>query len=198
MGGVRGGRQARAETRGKGAIRGRVRSGVRSDRTPAVGRRRPAREATTCVLCGATFARKVWRLGAPGPAAAETWTLCPACSQLADGEYFGRVVARGRFVAAHEAEIRRRIGNVAARARFTQPERQLEAVERRGDEIEVLTTSQKLAHRIARELEKAFGGHVTYAWSDRDGALLAVWEHPGGRTAARPLRHTRHAHRRAG
>ena len=196
MGGVRGGGAARAETRGKGAIRGRARSGVRSDRTPPVGRRQRAREATSCVLCGAAFTRKVWRQGPLAGATADAWTLCPACSQLAEGEYFGRVVARGAFVAAHEPEIRRRIGNVAARARFTQPERRLETVERRGDGIEVHTTSQKLAHRIARELEKAFGGRVTYAWSDRDGGLLAVWEHPGGLLRRRPARRTRHHHRR--
>ena len=34
-----------------------------------------------------------------------------------------------------------------------------------GSALEVLTTSQKLAHRIATELRKAFGGRTTYAWS---------------------------------
>jgi hypothetical protein len=41
--------------------------------------------------------------------------------------------------------------------------------------MEVLTTSQKLAHRLAHELEKAFGGRTHYAWSDRDGRLVANW-----------------------
>jgi hypothetical protein len=45
----------------------------------------------------------------------------------------------------------------------------------RGPALEVLTTSQKLAHRVGRELQKAFGGSVSYAWSDRGGELLAVW-----------------------
>ena len=34
--------------------------------------------------------------------------------------------------------------------------------------------SAKLAHRIAREVEKAFAGDTSYSWSD-DGSLLAVW-----------------------
>jgi len=38
-----------------------------------------------------------------------------------------------------------------------------------------LTTSQKLAHRIVRELKKAFRGRASYDWSD-DGSLFAVWE----------------------
>ena len=37
---------------------------------------------------------------------------------------------------------------------------------------------QKLAHRLARELEKAFGGETSYTWSDRDGSLRATWSLP--------------------
>ena len=45
-----------------------------------------------------------------------------------------------------------------------------------GSTLVVLTTSQKLAHRIAHELQKAFGGRARYTWSDKDGALTAVWQ----------------------
>ena len=76
---------------------------------------------------------------------------------------------------ADEDGIRRRIRNVAARAAFTQPERQVVSVESRGKVLDVLTTSQKLAHRIAHELKKAFGGRTSYVWSD-DRTLLATWQ----------------------
>jgi hypothetical protein len=39
----------------------------------------------------------------------------------------------------------------------------------------VLTTSQKLAHRIAHELKNVFGGRTAYNWSD-DGTLFAIRE----------------------
>jgi hypothetical protein len=81
----------------------------------------------------------------------------------------------GSYVAAHEQELRRRIENVSARAAFTQPERRLLDVIARGTGLEVLTTSQRLAHRIARELQKAFRGTVTYRWSAEEGWLLATW-----------------------
>jgi len=42
--------------------------------------------------------------------------------------------------------------------------------------LEVITTSQKLAHRIVATLKKTFGGRASYAWSDRDGSLFATWE----------------------
>lgn len=85
------------------------------------------------------------------------------------------MVLEGAYVAAHADELVQRIRNVAARAAFTQPERRLVEVVTRGSTVEVLTTSQKLAHRLARELAKAFPGTVSYHWSDSDGRLLAVW-----------------------
>jgi NMD protein affecting ribosome stability and mRNA decay len=103
------------------------------------------------------------------------WTQCPACKQCDAGEYVGRIVIRGDFAAANEAAIRRRILNVATRAAAANSQRRLVAIERAGDVLEVLTTSQKLAHRIAHELKKAFRGRATYKWSD-DGSLFAVWE----------------------
>lgn len=47
---------------------------------------------------------------------------------------------------------------------------------RRAIEGEVLTASQKVAHRIVHELKKAFRGRTSYRWSDRDGSLLATWQ----------------------
>ena len=41
-----------------------------------------------------------------------------------------------------------------------------------------MTTSQKLAHRVARELEEAYGGRAHYVWSDREGVLDARWDPP--------------------
>jgi hypothetical protein len=67
-----------------------------------------------------------------------------------------------------------RIANVERRALLTQPERRIVATNWNGDTLEVLTTSQKLAHRIACEVEKAFGGRAHFSWSDDDGSLLAT------------------------
>jgi cold shock CspA family protein/ribosome-associated translation inhibitor RaiA len=123
-----------------------------------------------------------------------TWTVCPACKQVAAGEYFGRVVIRGAFADTHDAEIRTRLERVAARARYTQPERRIVSVDRTEDGLEVLTTSQKLAHRIARALEKSYGGETEYHWTEPHGELFAVWErHDTG-----PLRSEAPPHRRTG
>ncbi len=166
--------------KGKGLIRSLNRRGTRQDRKPAVaGKAAPLPEPSCCQRCGAVFARQTWRRGRSVTHAllgSASWTVCPACKQAAGGEYFGRVVIRGAYAAANEAEIRRRIQNVAERARFTQPERRVVSAERDGNILEVLTTSQKLAHRIVHELKKAFRGRASYAWSDEDGSLFATWQ----------------------
>lgn len=165
---------------GKDLVRALARAGSVSDRGPAVARKSPAvRDQTVCGVCGAVFARKTWRRSARrlqvAAAHGGVRGTCPACRHAAAGRAFGRVVLQGSYVEAHADELIRRIRNVAARAEFTQPERRLVEVVARGATLEVSTTSQKLAHRLARELAKAFHGTVSYHWSDRDGRLLALW-----------------------
>jgi hypothetical protein len=166
--------------KGKGLIRSLARKGTRKDkRSPGAITARPLREPTCCERCGAVFLHQTWRQNHRVTHALLTrtsWTVCPACRQTAGGEYFGRVLIRGAYAAANESQIRRRIANVAERARFTQPQRRVVSAGRDGQVLEVLTTSQKLAHRIVHELKKAFRGRASYHWSDTDGSLFATWE----------------------
>jgi NMD protein affecting ribosome stability and mRNA decay len=131
-----------------------------------------------CDRCGALYARKQWRSGArlSKPLLEKVaWGICPACDQTAKGVGYGRLLLKGAFVGENGAAIRRRIHNVAARARHTQTQRRLVSFDETDAGLEVITTSQKLAHRLARELEKTFGGRTSYAWADDDGSLFATW-----------------------
>lgn len=87
----------------------------------------------------------------------------------------GLVHLYGPYVAEHEAEIRRRLGNVAERAASTKPERGIVSIERDAEGLEIRTATQSLAHRIVREMKKAFHGQASFRWSDGDGSLLATW-----------------------
>lgn len=179
-------------TKGKGRIRSLNRKGSRSGKVAPVAARTGApQDGTVCERCAAVFSRRTWRRGrklTEAQLGAATWALCPACEQVREGEYFGRVLIRGAYAEANEAVIRRRIKNVADRAEFTQPEHRVVSINRENANLEVLTTSQKLAHRIVHELKKAFGGKSSYAWSDSDGTLSATWQRqdvPAAKRAAR-------------
>jgi ribosome-associated translation inhibitor RaiA len=142
-----------------------------------------------CERCGAVYTRKTWRGAERADKVSMVglgWTVCPACRQLGRSEYFGRVLVPGGFARAHEQEIRARIRRVDARARFTQPLRRVVSVSWDGPSFEVLTTSQKLAHRVARELEKSYGGRAEFSWSDRDGELFATWRPESAAVPAKP------------
>lgn len=171
--------------------------GSRPDRSPpVVVRTHVVREPTMCERCGAVYEHKTWRAGERTRRTSLVgiaWTLCPACAQVEDQEYFGRVRVRARLDPDRELEIRRRIRNVEARARYTQPERRTVCIDRTASGLEILTTSQKLAHRITRELEKAFGGRSRFVWTDREGGLEALWtaREPGKRTESKPPRRRR-------
>jgi NMD protein affecting ribosome stability and mRNA decay len=185
----------------KGLIRSLNRKGTRTTKKPRVAAKATASsEPACCERCGALFVRQTWRQDrriTHELLEQVRWTVCPSCQQAGRGEYYGRVLVRGGFVGANEEAIRRRIENVAARAGFTQPQRRLVSVDNVAEGLEVLTTSQKLAHRIARELCKTFRGQATYAWSDRDGSLMATWareDNEGGPGGA----HRRRSSSRAG
>lgn len=166
--------------KGKGLIRSLNRKGARFNKKPAVARRGGVfKEPSVCERCGAIYQRSRWRRG--GRLGGEllekaAWVECPACVESKSGLAYGKVVISGDFARDHLQLIRRRIANVERRASFTQPERRVLSSDWDGKNLEVLTTSQKLAHRIARELEKLFGGRARYSWAGDDGSLFATWK----------------------
>jgi len=152
---------------------------ARMDKSPHVAvESRGLKDPTVCDRCGAVFSKKTWRSDRKvGHALLQSagWATCPGCEQAKAQVAHGRIILSGLGMLENEPAIRRRITNIASRAQHTQPERRVISVERVADEIEVLTTSQKLAHRIVHELKKAFGGRAAYHWDGKDGTLRATW-----------------------
>lgn len=172
----------------KGLIRATNRRGVLSNKvTPAEAGTGRLVEPTLCDRCGASFVRRTWRTArrlTASQLAAARWIVCPACRQVERGVGFGRVDLTGSFVPAHEDDLRRRIATVATRAAGRQPERRIVSIDWDGPTLRVLTTSQKLAHRLAHEIQKAFGGRASYTWSD-DRTLVASWHREAPATGRR-------------
>ncbi len=182
----------------RGLIRSLNRSFVRDDKGPQVVRKTAQpKEPTVCARCGAVFLHKTWRHNhklTDELLERRQWGFCPACDEVSQQEGQGRLIIRGTGLAANRALIRRRIENVARIAMATQPERRIVSIDtiESKDEaaLEVLTTSQKLTHRIAHELKKVLGGRTSYNWSD-DGTLFAVWELERRKPKARQAGRTR-------
>jgi hypothetical protein len=158
-----------------GSVRTVPRRGTKDGRQALAEKRHAYEDPTICPDCHSVYKRRTWRRRRISLDLLEraAWRTCPACVQVRTQVAYGRLLLPAS--AARDGEVVRRLRNVAARAGFTQPERRLVGISTVGGLLEVRTTSQKLAHRMARELEKAFGGRAELHWSDRNEAMLAVW-----------------------
>ena len=163
----------------RGLVRSLNRQAVRDDKSPrVVSKTPPIHEPTVCARCGAVFLRKTWRHDhklTDELIERSQWGFCPACDQISRQEGQGRLIIRG-VAASKREDIQRRLQNAAKRAMKTQPERRIVSTNTADDggTIDIITTSQKLAHRLAHEVKKLLRGRVTYSWSD-DGTLFATW-----------------------
>jgi hypothetical protein len=176
-----------SRVRSRSVNHSRDESRARVDRRPTISWRvaAPPLELTVCDGCGAVYCHKTWRRSPERQEAAKSrgvHGLCPACLQAHTGKGYGKVLVSGEKVDALHTEVERRVSHVCARAAFTQPENRLVSMRPTDEGLEIVTTTQNLAHRIARELEKAFGGKARYSWASGDGRLLARWTTPPART----------------
>ena len=156
----------------------REQRGSRDSKTGPVSRAWVYADGSLCRRCGSVFRRKTWRRRRLGLRALDKrrWTTCPACREARGGIFHGEVRLRGEVSEEQRREIVRRIRHIAERATFTQPQRRVVALRPCAGGLDLTTTSEELAHRIGRELVKAFHGRVRYTWSDGERLLRATWE----------------------
>lgn len=145
---------------------------------------KPPAEPILCAGCGAVYANKHWthsadaRLRAAGAAGRPiTVRICAACHRRTEGLPHGFVHVDGEFVATHRDDILRLLHNEADRALEDNP---LGQVLDWGDDgmggLLVTTTTEHLAIRLGRALEKAFSGRVLFGFS-HENKLAHVWWH---------------------
>ena len=141
-------------------------------------------EPIVCAGCGAVYVRKRWsrsataRLRARKPGAPIAVRICAACRRRSTGVPHGFVHVDGEFVRTHRAEIVTLLKNEAARAAEDNPLAQIVAWNEDGhtNDILVTTTTEHLAIRLGRAVEKAYDGRVLYGFSHQN-KLAHVWWH---------------------
>jgi NMD protein affecting ribosome stability and mRNA decay len=100
---------------------------------------------------------------------------CPACRKIADGFPSGVVTLRGGFLRTHRDEILTIVRNEERRARGTNPLERIMAIREGDGSVEILTTDEKLAQRVGREIRKAYQGTVSYKWSEDANFVRVNW-----------------------
>jgi NMD protein affecting ribosome stability and mRNA decay len=149
------------------------------------GRKRPPRapaEPALCAGCGAIYTRKRWSR-APGarlhaaPGQPLAIRVCPACRRRAEGAPHGFVHVDGEFVARHQDEILRLLHNEVERSAEDNPTAQvLDWGDDGSGGLLITTTTEHLAVRLGRALERAFDGRVLFGFA-HENKLAHVWWH---------------------
>ncbi|HEY3376432.1 MAG TPA: hypothetical protein VGL77_02970 [Armatimonadota bacterium] len=102
-------------------------------------------------------------------------TLCPGCTRIERRLYEGEVIIHLSSDSAAKQDILHLIHNEEARARATNPTARIALLEDRGEELYILTTTQFLAKRLGRELEKAYDGSLKMTDLPRERFTRVRW-----------------------
>ncbi len=150
------------------------------DRTgdPYLSRKGPL-EVGVCPDCHAISRKKRWYMDEPEyvslARSGAVLRRCPACRKIADGFPSGVVTLSGGFLRVHGDEILTIARNEERRARGTNPLERIMAIREGDGSVEILTTDEKLAQRIGREIRKAYQGTVSYKWSEDANVVRVNW-----------------------
>lgn len=139
-------------------------------------------EPTVCMECGAVYVNRRWSLNGPAidvpkkghwhPAKEVT---CPACFQVKNGIPGGYLTIGGDFLSKHRDEIDRLLINEAQKAREDNPLSRIMSHVDIGSRILLETTTEHLAQRLGRALEKAYDGEVSYEFSHENKVARVTW-----------------------
>ena len=141
--------------------------------------RKGSLETGVCPDCHAISRKKRWYLDEAEYAslarAGAVVRRCPACRKIADGFPSGVVTLRGKFLLTHRDEILTIVRNEERRARGTNPLERIMSIREGDGSVEILTTDEKLAQRVGREIRKAYQGTVSFKWSEDANLVRVNW-----------------------
>lgn len=141
--------------------------------------RKGALDVGVCPECHAISRKKRWYLDEAEylslARAGAVLRRCPACRKIADGFPSGVVTLFGGFLRTHREEILAIVRNEERRARGTNPLERIMGIRDGEESVEILTTDEKLAQRIGREIRKAYQGTVSYKWSEDANLARVNW-----------------------
>lgn len=106
------------------------------------------------------------------------YTICPACLKIETKYYNGVVELSGSFLSEHKSDILNLVKNTVERADYIDPLEKIENIEEDDEKniVRIYTTSEDLAQRIGRNIERAYKGDIEYSFSERDLLLRVYWK----------------------
>ncbi|MDR4507371.1 MAG: hypothetical protein MRJ65_03880 [Candidatus Brocadiaceae bacterium] len=138
-------------------------------------------EGSVCRDCTAVYQNKKWFLDAKlyekkKASKDVAWVICPACKKTKENVPSGIVTLKGEFLKQHKQEIMNLVRNEEERSKNFNPLKRIMKILEKDDEVEIHTTSSKLAQRIGNIMHKAYNGNVEYKKHENAKFMRVEWE----------------------
>ncbi|MGV3724923.1 MAG: BCAM0308 family protein [Actinomycetota bacterium] len=137
-------------------------------------------DGTVCVRCHAVYRNQHWnRDTARAELALQAGAqevVCPGCKIVAERNPRGIVTLSGDYWPQHKDDILNLIRNEETRGMSVNPLERIIDIREEADALIIETTTEKLAQKIARAIDKAHQGSLVYHWPDNNHLIRVDWE----------------------
>ena len=167
---------------------------VRRDKAPSsttpLPDLKPSTDLAVCSTCQAVWHKGKWSLDPAIRREVERWqkptpAMCPACRSARAGVPAGILYLTGSFLEKNRAEILNLVRNAERVAATKNPlERILRMAEDQQGQLIIETTSEKLARRLGRAINKACGGTLRIRFSHENRLVRLYWRRDAAGRAA--------------
>ena len=160
-----------------------------SSTTPLRGSK-PSKDPAICSNCQAVWHRGKWSQDPSTRRDVRRWgtpisVACPACRSAKEGNPTGILYLAGSFVAKNRNEILNLVRNASRVAAAKNPmERIIHIKAEPRYPVVVETTSEKLARRLGRAINKACAGSLDIRFSHEDKLVRVYWRRDAARSVA--------------
>lgn len=155
--------------------------GQRTARSTDVYLPKQGMELSYCKKCGVVYRQKRWIMDPveleqvkADPAAGRI--VCPACQRMADEVPGGFLTLTGDYLRQHEVEILELIKNTESRSRMKNPLGRIMSISQEDGVLTILTTEDKLAQKLGKDVYKAHSGQLNYQWSHTENYVRVDWK----------------------
>lgn len=161
--------------------RGVEEKGQRTARSTDVYMSKDGMEVSYCTKCGVINRQKRWimdplelALLKEDPSVGKI--VCPACLKMQDKVPGGFLTLSGSYLSKHETEILELIKNTEEKSRNKNPLGRIMEIKQEGDVLTLLTTLDKLAEKLGKEVYKAHSGELNHQWSHGENYVRVNWK----------------------
>jgi NMD protein affecting ribosome stability and mRNA decay len=142
--------------------------------------KRGTKEPALCKECGALYRNKRWSVDDAELKMAKAESrlnpvTCPACRRMADNNPAGIVTFSGDYFNEHKNDILNAIKHIETKSRVKNPLGRIMKICEEKKILTILTTEDKLAQKLGREIFKAHRGELHYRWNHEESLVRVTW-----------------------